>query len=71
MSGTNLNVTLPAGSKITTLEYGTPTQVSVLSPTQLAPTGIKVDSTANLTSLTISNMPNNKTFTAFAKIFNI
>ena len=71
MSGTNLNVILPTGSKVTTLEYGTPTQVSILGPTQLAPTGLKVDSIVNLESLTISNMPNNKTFAAFAKIFNI
>ena len=71
MSGTNLNVTLPTGTKVTTLEYGSPSSISLLSPTQLAPTGLKVDSITNLTNLNISNMPNNKTFATFAKIFNL
>ena len=71
MSGTNVNVTLPTGSKVTTLEYGSPSTISMLSPTQLTPAGLKIDSVTNLTSLTISNIANNKTFAMFAKIFNI
>ena len=71
MSGTTINATLPTGTKLTTFEQGTPTTISLLSPTQLQPSGVKVDSVTNLDSLTISSIPNNKTFATFAKIMNI
>ena len=71
MSGTTINAILPTGTKLTTFEQGTPTTISLLSPTQLQPSGVKVDSVTNLDSLTISSIPNNKTFATFAKIMNI
>ena len=71
MSGTTINAILPTGSKVTTFEQGSPTTISLMSPTQLQPANTKVDSTANLTSLTITNIPNTKTFAMLAKILNI
>ena len=35
MSGTTINAILPTGTKLTTFEQGTPTTISLLSPTQL------------------------------------
>ena len=71
MSGTTINAILPTGSKLTTFEQGTPTSISLLNPTQLQPTNVKVDSTTNLTSLILANIPNTKTFAMLAKILNI
>ena len=71
MSGTTVNAILPTGSKVSTLELGTPTSISLLSPTQLQPSGIIVDNSSSLTNLVITNMPNVKTFNTLAKILNI
>lgn len=71
MSGTTINAILPTGSKLTTFEQGTPTSISILNPTQLQPANVKVDSTTNLTSLILANIPNTKTFAMLAKILNI
>lgn len=67
-SGTTVNVILPQNSKVTKYELGTPTEINIDSPTVLAASGVKVDSTASLDSLEIKNIPNNKTFTMFGKI---
>lgn len=67
-SGTSINVLIPEGSKITKYELGTPTKVSIIDPTQLAPSGVVVDSWADLESLDLVNIPNAKSFSMFEKI---
>jgi len=71
MSGTTINAILPTGINLTTYELGTPTAIAVDSPVRLTPDGIKVDSSGNIGSIDLLNIPNNKTFTAFAKIMNL
>ena len=71
MSGTTINAILPISSKLTTLEFGTPTTINVDTPASLTTSGIKVDSSTNISSLTLVNMPNSSTFNSFAKIMNI
>jgi hypothetical protein len=67
-SGTTVNVILPTSPKVTKFELGTPTEINIDSPTVLAVSGVKVDSTASLDSLEIKNIPNNKAFAMFYKI---
>ena len=67
-SGTSLNVILPQNPKVTKYELGTPTEVAIDSPTVLAVSGVKVDSCADLTSLELKDIPNNKAFAMFDKI---
>ena len=69
-SGTTISITLPQNPKITKYEVGTPTNISIQNPTVLTVSGIKVDSTNSLDSLIIENIPNNKTYTMFYKIFS-
>ena len=52
-SGTNVNVLIPTDSGITTYELGTPTEVSIVRPTDLVPAGIVVDGYKNITDLEI------------------
>lgn len=70
-SGTNINILVPTGSKLTKYELGTPTQISIVDPTSLAPSGVNVDSVLSLNSLEIVNIPNNKSFTMFGKIMGV
>jgi hypothetical protein len=58
-SGTTVNILLPSNPKVTKYELGTPTKVSIINPTQLIPTGVVVDSSANIDSLDIVGIPNN------------
>lgn len=67
-SGTTINVILPANSKVTKYELGTPTQIEITNPTVLQPSGVVVDSSLNISSLELVNIPNNKTFNMFGKI---
>ena len=71
MSGTTISAKLPTASPITTLEYGTPTSISIDSPTTLTAAGVKVDSSANIESIDLIEIPDNKTFSTFAKIMNL
>ena len=66
--GTSINVLIPTGSKITKYELGTPTSISLVNPTVLQPSGVKVSSYGNLDSLVIKNIPNAKSYSVFAKI---
>lgn len=70
-SGTTINVLVPSASKLTKYELGTPTSVSLINPTALTAAGTKVDVSTNIASVDIVNMPNNKSFSTFAKIMNI
>lgn len=67
-SGTSVNVTIPTGSKVTKYELGVPTEVSIIDPTVLQPSGVVVDNAYNIASLDVRNIPNNKTYTMFGKI---
>lgn len=69
-SGTTVNVLVPDSSKLTKYEVGTPTTISLTNPTVLTPSGVKVDSSSQLDSLVITNVPNAKTYTTFYKIFS-
>ena len=69
-SGTTVNVLVPTGTKVTKYEVGAPTSISLINPTVLQPTSIVVDSYANLDSLELVNIPNNKSFTAFTRVMN-
>ena len=71
MSGTTINAILPTSVNLTTYELGTPTAVAIDSPVRLTPTGVKVDSSGSIESIDLLNIPNNKTFTTFAKIMNL
>ena len=67
-SGTSINVVVPTSAKLTKYELGTPTEISLDSPTVLTPVQVVVDHSANIDSLEIINIPNNKSFTMFDKI---
>ena len=67
-TGTNVNVFIPEGSKITNYEVGKPSSISIINPTVLTPEGIRVIGYDNLDSLDLINIPNNKSFRAFAKV---
>ena len=67
-SGTNINITLPSNPKVTKYELGVPTEVSIIDPTVLQPSGVVVDNAYNIASLDVRNIPNNKTYTMFGKI---
>ena len=70
-SGTTVNVLVPENSKLTKYEVGTPTSINLVNPTVLTPAGVLVDSYANLDSLVIKNIPNNKSYATFAKTLNL
>ena len=67
-SGTTVNVLVPTGTKVTKYEVGAPTSISLINPTQLTPNGIVVDSYANIDSIDIVNIADNKSFSVFDKI---
>jgi len=67
-SGTSINVLVPENAPLTKYELGTPTEISLINPTVLTPAGVVVDSYANLDSLDLINIPNNKSFSMFDKI---
>ena len=71
-SGTTINVILPTNPKVTKYELGTPTSVNISNPTVLTPSGVVVDSYANITSLDIVNIPpsdnDRQTYKMFDKI---
>lgn len=70
-SNTAVNVLIPNGTDITKYELGAPTQVSLINPTTITPANVSVSSSVNIDSIDIINIPNNKSFTMFAKIMNI
>jgi hypothetical protein len=70
VSGTTTSVTIPSGSKITKYELGTPTDISIVNPTVLQPSGVLVDDSSNISSLELINIPGNKTFAMFNKIMS-
>lgn len=67
-SGTAVNVIVPTGSKITKYELGTPTTISLNSPTVLSTSGVVVDHSSNIDSLDLINIPNNNAYSMFNKI---
>ena len=70
-SDTTVNVLIPENSKITKYELGTPTQISIISPTQLNYTNVKVDDSTNIDSLDIVNATGNNSFKMFGKVMNV
>ena len=72
MNGTFISPLLPVGSKLLVLALGTPKVLNLDSPTQLYPYTVTIDSSSNLTSLIVKNMPASSdvpnTFTTFIKI---
>ena len=50
LGGTTINAILPTNSVISTLHLGSPTQISINTPTALLPAGITVDSSTNIDS---------------------
>ena len=70
-SGTTVNVILPVNPKVTKFELGTPTAVSIINPTSITTQNVTVGNSSNITSVDLVNIPNNKSFTMFAKIMNL
>jgi hypothetical protein len=67
-TGTTVNVLVPNEAKLTNYEVGKPSSISIINPTVLTPEGIRVIGYDNLDSLDLINIPNNKSFRAFAKV---
>ena len=67
-SGTTINISVPQNAPLTKYELGTPTTISIVNPTVLTPAQVVVDHSANISSLEIVNIPDNKSFTMFDKI---
>jgi hypothetical protein len=53
---------------LTKYEVGIPTSISLVNPTILQPSAVLVDSSANIDSLELVNIPNNKSYSMFDKI---
>lgn len=70
-SGTTINVVVPTGTKLTKYELGTPTAISLINPTVIEPSQVVVDTSTNITSVDLINIPNNESFTMFAKVMNL
>jgi len=70
-SGTTVNVLIPENSKITKYELGTPTRISIISPTQLNYINVNVDDSTNIDSLDIINATDNNSFKMFGRIMNV
>ena len=70
-SGTTINVLIPSNSSITKYELGTPTSVTIISPTALTNAGVNVDDSTSITNIDIEYMASNTGFKTFAKIMNI
>lgn len=70
-AGTTVNIILPENAKVTTLAYGSPSEIVIDSPTVLQTSGVTVQSTANLDSLVLKDIPGNKGFSMFGQIYNI
>lgn len=70
-SGVSCNVIIPENAPITKYEVGTPTMVSMINPTSISPNNVVVDSSSSIGSIDLVNIPNNKSFTMFAKIMNL
>lgn len=70
LGGTTINALLPTNSVISTLHLGSPTSVSINTPTALLPAGITIDSSTNIDSVNLTqiNTTENKTFNTFAKL---
>lgn len=68
--GTSINVLIPTGSKITSYKLGTPTEISIVSPTVLQVSGVSVDDYTELDTLELVNIPGNKAFGMFYKIMS-
>jgi len=71
LRNTTLGVVIPQGCPITTLQLGSPTSVSITSPLNLTSSGISIQSSTYLTSLSI-NLGNNGTggFSMFNVLYN-
>lgn len=69
--GTSLNVILPTNSKIVSLKLGSPSAIEIDSPTVLDSENVLVDSYANLESLDLVNIPNNKAYAMFGNIVEV
>lgn len=69
-SGTTVSIIMPTEPKVTKYEVGAPTSINLENPTVLTPSGVVVDSYANLDSLVLKNIPSTKTYTVFDKVLN-
>ena len=70
-SGTSVNVLVPEDAPLTKYELGTPTSVTLISPTVLTNAQVVVDNSTNITDIDIENMGSNTAFKTFAKIMNL
>ena len=70
-SGTGVSVLIPENSEnITNYTLGAPSEISIINPQKLQPLNVTVQYTTNLSSLTLKNIPQNKTYAMFDKIFS-
>lgn len=67
-SGTTINIDVPTQPILTKYEVGTPTEIALINPTVLQPSGVEVEGYKNIDSLELLNIPNNKSFSMFEKI---
>jgi hypothetical protein len=64
----NINIVLPQNTKITSYIMTAPTSINIENPTALTPEGVVIDNYANIDSLVIRNMANNKAYALFNEI---
>lgn len=67
-SGIDINILVPENAKLTKYEVGKPTEIHLINPTVLQPSGVLVEGCKNIDSLDIVNIPNNNSFSMFEKI---
>lgn len=68
LDGTSVNAILGIGTKLQDLRLGTPSEISIISPLNLRSIDISVQDSSELTSLTLVDLRDNKTFSEAAEI---
>lgn len=68
-SGTTVSILVPEHAILTKYEVGAPTTINLTNPTVLTPAGVVVDNYSSLNSLELINIPNNKSFAMFDKVW--
>lgn len=68
LEGTYVNAILSVGTKLQSLKLGTPTEISIISPINLKSSDISVQNSSDLTSLTLVDLKDYKTFSEASEI---
>ena len=71
VQNTNINVKFATGSPVSTVAWGTPTEITLNSPATLTPASVSVQDSSNINSLELVNIPSNSGFAMFGKIMGV